>query len=1124
VEYRLLGSVEVRRNGQPINIGGDKQRALLAVLLLHRGEVVSTDGLIDALWGERPPPSALNSLHVHVSRLRRALEGEPGGEANGVLVTRAPGYVLNVAPRELDLDRFRDLADEGRHALAGGDAPAAARLLREAMSLWRGPALAEFAFDPFALAAIARLDELRLAVLEDRIDADLQLGAHRELVAELAALVEQNPLRERLRGQLMLALYRCGRQAEALDVYQEFRRALSAELGLDPGEPLRRLEQAILSRDATLDLQASGATHLEAPTGSPALPVTKRAVHPRRVKMALAGGTLIAIAVIGAVIATIGSGASSTMIAADSVGAISAAGGAVTADVPVGSSPSSVAAGQGAVWVANYSAGTVSRIDLAARAVVQTIPVDSTPSAVAVGAGYVWVANTFSGMVSRIDPKTNAVVQRIGVGNGPSGVSVGFGSVWVANSSDGTLSRIDATTGAPQRTIPLLNGATGVAAGLRAVWVSDEASGRVLRVDPRTDQVIDTISVGNGPTAIAVGFGSVWVTNSLDGTVSQIDPRTDSVAWLVRVGQGPNAIAVGPGAVWIANEFAGTVSRIDPAGNGARTIRVGSRPEGVAVAGGLVWVGAQASDTIHRGGTLMVLFSGSVGSLDPAQAYAPALIPLTNDGLTALKRVGGSDGAQVVPDLATSLPVPTNGGHAYTFQLRSGIRYSNGQPVRPEDFRRAIERDFRLGDAIAPNYYANLVGGATCVSHPAHCDLTRGIVPDDSAGTVTFNLVTPDPELLYRLAVWDAVAVPAGTPDHNVGHRPIPATGPYAVASVTPREVRLVRNPYFHEWSRAARPDGYPAQIVFKVGGSPDAELTAVERGTADYTLDGPPPDRLTEVRTRFASQLHTSPSDWLDMLVLNTRVAPFNDLNVRRALNYAVDRAKIANLIGSPVQPTCQFLTPYIPGYRRYCPYTIAPNGEGASRALDLATAKRLIAASHTRGTAITLWNFGTFSGDAIRVGRYLVTLLDQLGYRASERNLISAGPAAEERFADSRTRAQVALFPYFPNYPAASEYLRWFLSCRNFLPDSTANSNWAEFCDPRLDDEIRRALAAQEANSPAASKLWAEADRTVTNDAPLVPLVIPDIADFVSRRVGDYQYSPQLGGTVLIDQLWVK
>jgi len=227
-------------------LGGVKQRAVLAILILHRGEVVSGERLVDELWGERPPVSALKTLQGYVSRLRKALGAD-------VLQTRGRGYVLSVGPGQLDLDRFEQLASEGRNALLGGDPGIAAERLHEAMSIWRGPALAEFTLEEFAQAAIARLEEARLATREDRIDADLALGRHGQLVAELEGLVSEHPLRERLRGQLMLSLYRTGRQADALECYRQGRRALVDELGIEPGRALQELESAILRQEESLE-------------------------------------------------------------------------------------------------------------------------------------------------------------------------------------------------------------------------------------------------------------------------------------------------------------------------------------------------------------------------------------------------------------------------------------------------------------------------------------------------------------------------------------------------------------------------------------------------------------------------------------------------------------------------------------------------------------------------------------------------------------------------------------------------------------------------------------------------------------------------------------------------------
>jgi DNA-binding SARP family transcriptional activator len=245
VEFRILGPLELSDERGLVELSGSRRRALLAFLLLNANQVVSSDRLLEELWGDEQPGSGVTALQVAVSKLRRAL-----GESASALQTRAPGYVLRLAPGSLDLDRFERLVDEA----AGAEPEQAARTLREALSLWRGPPLAEFVYEGFAQAAIGRLEELRLAALEKRIEADLAVGRHSDLVAELESLVVEHPLRERFRAQLMLALYRGGRQAEALAVYQSTRRALLDGLGIEPSPALQQLEQAVLRQEPSLDL------------------------------------------------------------------------------------------------------------------------------------------------------------------------------------------------------------------------------------------------------------------------------------------------------------------------------------------------------------------------------------------------------------------------------------------------------------------------------------------------------------------------------------------------------------------------------------------------------------------------------------------------------------------------------------------------------------------------------------------------------------------------------------------------------------------------------------------------------------------------------------------------------
>ncbi len=283
LDFRILGPLDVHADGRPLPLGGPQQRAVLAVLLLHAGEAVSTERLIDDLWGEQVPSSARPVLQGYVSNLRKAV--------GPLLVTRAPGYALELEPEQLDLRRFERLLGEGRAELAAGRAESAATTLREALALWRGAALADFAYEPFAQAAVVRLEELRLAALEERIDADLALGRHAALVGELEALAVEHPLRERVQAQLMLALYRSGRQAEALEAYQRARSALVDGLGIDPGQPLQVLERAILQQDPALDL-AGPETPVESPApAAPQVPAAERSI----LVVPLGGGGLAAL-------------------------------------------------------------------------------------------------------------------------------------------------------------------------------------------------------------------------------------------------------------------------------------------------------------------------------------------------------------------------------------------------------------------------------------------------------------------------------------------------------------------------------------------------------------------------------------------------------------------------------------------------------------------------------------------------------------------------------------------------------------------------------------------------------------------------------------------------------------
>ena len=735
LEFRILGPFEVWERGQPVEVGAGKQRALLALLLLRAGQVVSTDRLIDALWDERAPASALNSVHIYVSQLRKVLDGR--------LETRGQGYLLALEPEQLDLGRFERLLAEGRELLAEGEAERAAEALRAGLALWRGPPLSDFASEPFAQGEIARLDELRLAAQEERIEADLALGRHSELVSELEALVRQHPLREHLRALLMLALYRSGRQAEALDAYQQARRTLAEDLGLEPGRRLQELEREILRQDAELD-----------PPARAALPLIRTR---RRIGILIATGAVLllaaAIAVAGIEL-TGGESPGLSSASANSVAAIDAESNRLVADVPVGKAPGRIAAGEGAVWVADETDETVSRIDPERGLVVQSTAVGSGPSGIAVGGGAVWVVNGLDGTVSRISTETNQVVDTVSLGNGARDVAVGEGGVWVTNVHDRTVSRIDARSGRVLATIPTPAAPAEIAVANGAVWVTNEAQGSVSRLDPGRNAVVDTINVGNGPSGIATGASSVWVVNRLDATVSRINPTTNAVTATIPVGGEPGDVAYTDDAVWVANEHARAISRIDPGTNAvSRTVPVGNGPMGLAAGGDRLWMTVRAGGADHQGGALRIVSPGKPETFDPALADrfdTIRFLHLTGDGLTGLRQVGGFDGNTLVPDLAVALPRPTDGGRTYTFRLRRGVRYSSGQLVRPDDFRRGLERVFTVKSPYSELFTA-VLGAKACAARPGRCSLARGVVADAAAGTVTFHLGEPDPEFLYKL-------------------------------------------------------------------------------------------------------------------------------------------------------------------------------------------------------------------------------------------------------------------------------------------------------------------------------------------------------------------------------------
>ena len=1139
-EFGILGPLEVWRSGRAVPLGGPRQRAVLALLLLEANRVVSMDRLAEDVWGGDPPEGWVTTLQTYVFHLRRALEPDRlRGVAGDVLVTRGRGYLLRVNPAQLDAARFQDGFTAGRAALEAGRYAEAAETLRKALDLWRSQVLADLADYAFTRPEAARLEELRLAALEARMDADLALGRHDALTAELEQLAAGHPLRERLHGQLMLALYRCGRQGDALAAYRRVRDLLAGELGIDPGEPLRRLHGSVLAHDPALDWHTgSQAEGQHAGAGTPVTsPAPRRPGLPsvsgsreldggrrRARRLAVIGSALAVAAAVCIVVVARPWAGEPTGLPANSVGLIDPAGGRVGAPVSVGS-PDGLAYGDGSLWAVDGTEGTLSRINPATHAVVQQIPVGSAPAAVTVtGGGNVWVANSGSATVSRINAAAGKAVQTVTVGNVPAAIASGPSGVWVANEGDDTVSQINPATGAVTRTVTVGGRPDGIAVGPDAVWAANGQDGTVTRIDPATGQASGPVPVGSGPAGIAVTPAAVWVTNSLDLTVSRIDPATSRVTATIGVGDGPSAIAVANGAVWVSDEFDATLDRIDPqAGRVVRAVSVGSSPRGIAVAGSGVWVAARAfAAASHRGGTLTEVSQLWLPKTDPTQAYAPIEVsPLATvyDGLVALRRSGGAAGLTLVPDLAVALPRPADGGTTYTFTLRRGVRYSNGALVRASDFRLGFERQITMG--VNPGYYQDILGAQACRRQPKRCDLSAGITTNDAAGTVTFRLSQADTDFLYKLAV-ALFAVPAapGAPAHRVITGPpfLPGTGPYKISQYRPgASFTLVRNPYFRQWSYAAQPAGYPSVIRIERVTSPGAQQSAVIADRADLAVLNSHDQSLA---TLYPARLHTALTMWTTYLFLNTRQPPFTNIKARQAVNYAIDRAQMLQLFGfAPAQAavTCQILPADFPAHQSYCPYTTGTK-DGDWHGPDTAKALRLARDSRTTNVPVTIWTFKGFANGT--VGSYLVRLLKSLGYRANLRRV-----SADVFFTAAgnvHSKIQMGLAAWGADFPAPSTFFLPVLSCSSLYENPTSTGNAAGFCDPRADKLAGEAQAVQLTNPAAARRLWAQVDRIVTDDAPWVPLFNQASIAFVSSRAGNYQESPEYGP--LLDQMWIR
>jgi len=633
VEFRILGPLEVVEDGNSVALGTLKERLVLGVLLLHANELVSRERLIDELWGEAPPPTARKAVNVYLSKLRKTLSVA----GTDHITTASGGYRLNVEPERLDASRMRALVAEAQELVAKGEPERAAERFHEALALWRGPTLAGLQLESRGRDEVAQLDELRLTALMDRIDCDLALARHEQALGELGVLVREHPLRERLRAQQMLALYRAGRQADALEAYAEARRTLVDDLGIEPSEALQRLQQAILRHDPSLETSEGTTAVNGVPPTEAAPPLTatdaengkgpaRSRFRPRRWQLALAA--IVILAGTGAAAAVLSSSAHAHVIS-DSLVRIDPHKGTIVSVTPLDAAPENIAVTPTAIWTANFGEATASRYDLRTHKVLSTgapgapynlvadaqgnvwvsslnnlmtithfvfgsggplqakhtdrirVPYPGA-AAIALGSGYLWAVagphTTFGkdDLVSLVDPASNKVIHHWRIGQETYAIALGDGAAWVTGWGEGFH-------------------------GVRAARWAGASSLTVIRPTtqrPRTYR----LEHGDSPFAIAYGGGKVWVlmcgcsnVGGPDQRVLEFDPEKGRVVKRFPVGtRKPNALAFGAGYVWLTDRANASVVRLDPKTGRIRSIPVGNPRTkaicGIAATRNAVWV------------------------------------------------------------------------------------------------------------------------------------------------------------------------------------------------------------------------------------------------------------------------------------------------------------------------------------------------------------------------------------------------------------------------------------------------------------------------------------------------------------------------------------------------------
>jgi peptide/nickel transport system substrate-binding protein len=524
----------------------------------------------------------------------------------------------------------------------------------------------------------------------------------------------------------------------------------------------------------------------------------------------------------------------------------------------------------------------------------------------------------------------------------------------------------------------------------------------------------------------------------------------------------------------------------------------------------------------HRGGTIRLLARAAGGTLDPHINYTLQywnLYQPTYDGLVTFKKATGEEGFKIVADIAEAIPAPENGGKTYVFKIRKGIKFSDGRELGVKDVVASFQRIFKVSSPTSGSFFSGIVGADKCLADAASCTLDGGVIGDEAAGTVTINLTQPDAEFFQKIALPHAVILPADAPAKDAGTEIIPGTGPYMFASYDPNKALVLeRNPHFKVWSEEAQPDGYPDKVQYDFGLSEEAAVTAVQNGEADWVFDEIPADRLGEIGTKNKDQVHVTPLTAWWYLPMNTRLAPFDNEKARQAVAYAIDRNTMVKIFGGPVlaQPVCQVLPPGFPGHEPYCPFTKDPGAKWS--APDMDTARQLVEESGTKGQKVTI--IAEDRAVSKSIGVYLQSVLNELGYEAEVKPI-----SANIQFTyiqNTNNKVQMSITQWYQDYPAASDFLYVLFGCESFHEGSDSSVNISGFCDKDINDKMKKALELGVEDQAAANKMWAEIDKAVTDKAPAAGLFTPKHLDFVSKRVGNFQFNSQYYW--MVTQSWVQ